>query len=187
VMLAGSLLGAMPSAMATPTLSIDAPSHVLEGSSFDVKVRIDEVDDLFALQLDFAFGPALLKALSVSEGAFLSGGGTTFAELGTIDNPSGTISGLANTLIGDLPGVTGAGVLFIIRLQARDAGVAALSVVNEILLDSGLADLLVVSGDASVTISPREVTVPEPASSILFLVMAGTLISVWQLTARQRR
>ena len=135
------------------------------GSSFDVFVDISNVNDLFAFQFDISFNPAVISAVSVTEGTFLPSGGATSFFAGSIDNINGSISFTADSLTGAIPGVTGDGTLTDITFQALSGSISPIDLSNILLLDSMLSDVAFSStGD---TVSPIS-SVPEP-STMLFL------------------
>lgn len=89
-------------------LSVEPSSHNIGfSSSFAVDVSVKDVSNLYAYQFDIKFNPNLFNAVSVVESPFLSSSGTTFFLPGTIDNTTGDITFVANTLIGTVPGVNG--------------------------------------------------------------------------------
>ena len=151
------------------------------GDTFNVGVFISGVTDLYAFQFDVSFDPALLSADSVSEGTFLSGGGTTFFVPGSIDNVGGSVTANADTLIGAISGVDGAGELAEFQFTALSAGNADLSFANEILLDSSLNDIT-----ADTTFESGSVTigggVPEPRTAVLLGVGLLALVLLRQKT-----
>jgi general secretion pathway protein D len=170
-------------AQAAPILSVNAGAAT-QGSPFTVYISISNANDLFAFQLDLGFDPTLLSATSVSEGPFLQTAGATFLAPGLIDNTNGTITGIADALVGFVPGATGSGVLLAIDFDALAAGTSALTITNPLFLDSTLVDIttgMSVNGGA-VTVAPRS-TVPEPAS--LSLALAG-LAAMAALSRRRR-
>ena len=66
----------------------EPPIHV--GDTFTVDISAETAFDLAKWQLDIAFDPAALEALSVNEGDFLTmNGGTTSFQGGSIDNAAG--------------------------------------------------------------------------------------------------
>ena len=97
-----------------------APVHV--GATFALDLIIENVTDLAGWQADIAFNPAVLSAVSVTEGDFLSkDGGSTFFQEGSINNTTGEITELiaARTTGG---GVSGTGVLLSIIFEAQATG-----------------------------------------------------------------
>ena len=98
----------------------ESPIHV--GDTFTLGIRADNVSDLAGWQFDIAFDPALLEAVSVSEGDFLkTDGGSTFFQKGLIDNGSGKITGLSVALLGD-HGASGSGDILHVQFKAKSGG-----------------------------------------------------------------
>ena len=78
--------------------------------------------DLAGWQLDIAFNPVVLEAVSVSEGNFLSrGGGNTFFVGDNINNANGRITGVSAALIG-AGGSSGTGILLEVTFEAKRPG-----------------------------------------------------------------
>ena len=103
-------------------LSFPVIFPVYVGVPFTLDLRIENVTDLAGWQADIAFNPAVLSAVSVTEGDFLSkDGGSTFFHEGSINNTTGEITGLvaARTTGG---GVSGTGVLLSIIFEAQATG-----------------------------------------------------------------
>jgi hypothetical protein len=169
-----------PAAQAIPTLSLSsAPASVAVGDTFSIDVNISDIADLFAWQFDVGFAPALVSGQSMTEGAFLSSGGSTFFIDGATDNTLGTIGGTASSLLSAVSGVSGDGVLASFAFSAVAEGTALFSLSNVILLDSVFGDLQAALVGLSLTIGPKAeppVGVPEP--SVLALFMAGALVLV---------
>lgn len=159
-----STLSAQASA-AEPTLTLVAPlSPVVQGSVVDLDLWIADAVDLYAYQFTLSFNASVLQAIGVTEGSFLAGGGTTFADLGTIDNSLGSIALVFNTLQSAIPGVSGSGSLARISFNVANVGSSVMSFSDAIFLNSNL-------GDLTVTVQPltlQAVAVPEPSSYLLF-------------------
>lgn len=165
-----TLAAAAAAQTAAPVLSlVPTPNPGVVGSPVMVEVALTGVADLYAYQFSLAYDPAVLQATSVSEGALLPAGGTTFFVGGTIDNTLGTISFTVGSLIGALPGVSGNGVLANIGFDVMQAGMSPLVFSDVLLLDSNLLDLTVqVQNGTLVT------AIPEPGTWLLFgLGLAG--------------
>jgi len=181
--LAAWLFLLIPNRAFADSLSVSSPATALQGSTFVVVVDITGATDLFAYELDLSFDPTVLEATSVSEGSFLDGGvpGSTFFVPGTIDNTGGTITFNSDSLIGPIPGIAGDGTLLAFDFTALNAGTSALTIENELLVDSGGNIISDTTTPGSVTV--QAATVPEPSSLLLLLV--GTLALVALATKRR--
>ena len=107
-------------------LSFPVITPVYVGVPFTLDLMVENVTDLSGWQADIAFNPAVLSAVSITEGDFLSkDGGSTFFQEGSINNITGEITELiaARTTSG---GVSGTGVLLSIIFEAQAAGEAFL-------------------------------------------------------------
>jgi general secretion pathway protein D len=130
------------------------------GNSVVVPVAVSSVSDLYDYEFDLAFDPTILQLTGVTEGPFLSSGGTTFFFPGIIDNTAGTVTFVADTLIGPISGVTGGGTLVDLNFHAISLGGSDLTLSNVILQDSIGSDIAFTTGPGHVTVLS---TVPEPA------------------------
>jgi hypothetical protein len=173
VALAG--LSAVMPAWAAPIVSISAPGLPLSvGAQFEVDVVISDVTDLFGFQFDLVFKPGVLAAGDVSEGEFLPLGGNTLFLPGSIDNTLGTINLTVDTLLSNVAGVSGSGVLATVAFTALGAGTSLLSPSFVILIDSTLSDIAATATNGVVNIGQS--AVPEPNTIVLMLV--GVVASI---------
>ena len=98
--------------------------------TFTLDIRAEDISDLAGCQFDIAFDPAILEAISVSEGDFLkTDSTTTFFLGGSIDNTNGKITGLSAARI-STQGVSGTGTLLQVRFKAKSAGETELALQN---------------------------------------------------------
>ena len=97
--------------------------------TFTLDISAENVFDMAGWQFDIAFDPAILEAISVSEGNFLKTGGTTFFQGGTIDNAAGKITGLSAARL-SAQGVSGTGTLLQVRLKTKSGGETRLTLQN---------------------------------------------------------
>jgi hypothetical protein len=141
---------------------------------FSVDVNVANISDLYAFQFDVGFTPGILSAISVTEGSFLAGGGSTLFLPGTIDNTLGTISFNADTLIGSIPGVSGSGALAIFGFTTLIAGTSPINILNVTLLDSTLSPISSTTVNGNATVGAQ--VVPEPSS--LLLLATGLLVAL---------
>lgn len=162
------VLSALP-ATADPILLIDpSPRTVNQGDTFSFDIFIQDAIDLYGFQFDLTFDPTLFSAISVAEGAFLDAAGTGLFLPGDIDNLIGTVSFVANSLLGPTSGVTGSGVLATMNFTALGVGTSPFSFANVLLLDSTLTESLYTTVSGSVTADVPTASVPEP-STLLFV------------------
>ena len=100
------------------------------GDKFALDLMVEDSTDLAGWQLDIAFNPDVLEAVSVTESSFLSkDGGNTFFQEGEIDNAGGEITGIGGVLI-SRSGVSGAGTLLSVIFEAKAAGEGQLQLHN---------------------------------------------------------
>jgi general secretion pathway protein D len=180
MLMTGLFLAAITSSvvLADPVLSVVpvSSSSVNVGSTISYDINISNVTDLFAFQFDVTFNPAIVSAISIAEGSFLSSSGnSTFFLPGVIDNIGGTIAANADTLIGP-PGVNGSGTLAILTLQGVASGSSSIDLMNVLLLDSSINTISNVAlQNGSVTVNGTVAT-PEPGSLLLLFVgMAASI------------
>lgn len=173
-----SLASLLPARAAVVSFS-PSTFNVTAGQTFLVDIRISGAVDLYAFQFDLGFDPNFVSANAVTEGTFLSSGGSTLFIDGTIDNAAGTISDVANALNGAVPGVDGAGVLATVSFTASHAGFSNLTFFNPIFVDSNQVDVSVGGvAPAGVTVTGQLVVVPEPSSTcLIFAALAGLAIT----------
>jgi hypothetical protein len=167
-----------------PTLSISPASPTVSaGSNVMLDVNIANVTDLFAFQFDLSFAPGTVSAVSIAEGAFLAGGGTTAFIPGTVDNIGGTIAATADTLIGPGPGVNGSGTLAVLTLTGLAPGTSSIDFSSVFLLDSNLTGINSTLQSGSVTVTPRMVPTPEPNSLVMWI--SGMSVLAFMLLRRR--
>jgi hypothetical protein len=159
------------------TVAINPPvSTVFTGQTFfvDVNATLSSSDpDLYGFQFDIGFDPTILRAIGVTEGSFLTGGGTTFWIDPSIDNVGGNISCIADTLLGSIAGATGSGVLARLEFQALAAGASPLNILNGQFSNSLLSPVNMTYQGGSV-----DVQTPVPEPSLLVLLPCGLIVVV---------
>src|SRR5437867_3467324 len=173
-------------ALAAPNPSRAAPLPVLTAGSdtvhvgdvFTIPISIANVAGLTSFQFDLAFNPTIIKALSFTdigtdfEAAATAGGGFLTGITGFIDNTTGLLSGVADSISGLVTGngLTPSGVIVDIEFQALMVGISPLTLSNAFLTDNGVplssanGDFLIHNGQVTV-IGPA--AVPEPGTLLL--------------------
>jgi adhesin HecA-like repeat protein len=171
-----AIVFSLPSfADSTATLTvIPVSSTVAVNNTVTLDVNISGVTDLYGFGFDLSFDPAIVSASSITEGAFLPMGGSTYFIAGTIDNARGAIAGNGDVLLSAVPGVGGDGTLAVLTLQGLAVGATDINLSNVILLDSGLNSINASLENASLTVVAT--AVPEPSS--LLLLGVGLLVLV---------
>lgn len=168
--IAAVLLGASTQAWAAPILSFSTGPAAQVGSTVTYNIAIDDITDLYSYQFSINYDARYLRALNVTEGAFLGTAGSTVS--GVLGMDTGLIDFVYGSLLGPTPGASGSGLLASITFEAIGAGTSALSFADVIFLDSvgdDIAGLTALSGQGVVLADPGgPVDVPEPASVLLF-------------------
>jgi len=168
--IAALLLGASTQAWAAPILSFSTGPAAQVGSTVTYNIAIDDIADLYSYQFSINYDARYLRALNVTEGAFLGTAGSTVS--GVLGMDTGLIDFVYGSLLGPTPGASGSGLLASITFEAIGAGTSALSFADVIFLDSvgdDIAGLTALSGQGVVLADPGgPVDVPEPASVLLF-------------------
>lgn len=144
------------------------------GNTFTVDIHISSVSGLYAYDIDVDHDPGILDATSVTEGSFLTAGGSTFF-LG--DDSSNPVNAIA-TLLSVSTGVSGSGTLFSIQYMALAAGVSPLQFTFTDLVDDQLNSITAGLGNASITVQA-------PLPSTLLMLGAG-LAAIAGLRRRAR-
>ena len=140
-----------------------------------MSVDVSNVLDLYAFQFNIQFQPGLLSATSVTEGGFLSTGGSTIFIPGMIDNSAGFVRFTADTLVGSVLGVNGTGTLATINFSAISPGTSSVTIFSPTLLDSQLLPIFADSVSGS-SVSIETAAVPEPDNQVLILLALGTIL-----------
>jgi len=108
----------------TVALECDTPT-VKVGDTFQVRVYVEDVKDLYSTYVQLAYNPDLLKAKDI-KGSFLGGSDI----IRNANKTTGTISH-ASTKLGLVPGESGDGVISIIIFEALKEGTVEISFTGE--------------------------------------------------------
>ena len=177
---------AVPAAGATIISLSPSSGSVAVGDTFSLDVNVSDVDDLFGFQFDLNFDESLFTPLGITEGSFLSQGGSTDFFAG-INNGTGTIEFTLGLLLGAVPGVSGTGTLATFAFAATGPGSAQFSLSELSLLDSQLGELQSGATINTASVDVIASAVPEPASAgglmlmgIGLAILARRRLAGWQ-------
>ena len=123
------------------------------GTTLEIEVRADGVDDLYGVAFDLTFPSGVLRYEGVTEGPQLSNGGTR-TSLQVAQTASGRLV-VGHTRLGDVGGASGSGVLMTLRFTAIGAGSGSLGFSADQAYDSGgdaIGDLSWAGGTVNATL-----------------------------------
>lgn len=177
-----SLIGMIGTGAQPVTVRVVPESNTVPdvGLALTVKVAVENVEDLFGLELKLYYPNDVLNGTEVAEGSFLKADGnpTVFLVYNFTDGYNATY-GLLNVLCfrtGDMPGVSGNGTLVTTTFTSTSRSTGGMEILH--LADVKLSDsnLTLISS----TVADGEVIViPEfPATLILPLLIASTIVAI---------
>jgi hypothetical protein len=128
-------------------------TSVATGRSFNVSIQVSNVSDLYLWVFSIRWDPATLEFMSIAEGDFLSRGGTTTGILTKVTNQTGGyLEEAACSLLGNVPGVSGEGILATLTFRAKTIGSSFLDIYFHDLMDSNSNSILSYSVNGSVDV-----------------------------------
>jgi len=122
---------------------LDPPTQTVGaiGDFFTVNVSIADVFDLYGYEFKLYYNSTVINGTQVIEGSFLkSGGGTLFRIMNFTDHYNSThgVLWIVCSLLGNVSGVSGSGVLATIKFESVSVGDSVpLDLVDVELFDSG--------------------------------------------------
>jgi len=154
------------------------------GESFTVEIRVVDAEDLFTYAFKVKWRGTSMNATKIEEGDFLSGGGVfeTLFIPHIFNGPDG--SGveadyvvIGNTLMGDVQGVFGDGILATVTFQVESLEVTAIDLFRVELIDSRGYDIILGVGDGYLNIQPPKLSV-DPSAVINETMVVGDSFTV---------
>ncbi|MGB9693639.1 MAG: cohesin domain-containing protein, partial [Fervidobacterium sp.] len=117
------------------TIYVDPQESIgIIGQNFTINICISDVVDLYGWEFKLGWNATILDAVEVSEGSFLKSGGSTFFTY-KINNTLGYMI-VDCTLLGQVPGVSGSGVLATIKFHVKSIGECPLDLYDTVLVNS---------------------------------------------------
>jgi LysM repeat protein len=172
---------AAPSQQSETTVSIQPATQTIHvGETTTVDVQIDNVSNLFGVDLRLSFDPSIVKVVDsnplvdgvqVEPGAFLDiSGGKGFVVDNSADNTAGTIN-YAATLLSPADPVSGGGPLIRITFEGVGEGESSITLDSVMLSDAKAAEIPAATQNGSITVRGIEPTVP-PSGNV---IISGTV------------
>ncbi len=96
-------------------------------------IDVSNVRNLYGWQTRLSFNAEILGVLTVVEGSFLKSGGSTYFNYGVNDTTGYVL--VDCSLLGEISGVNGTGVLVSIQFHVKSAGSCDLSLSDTSLID----------------------------------------------------
>ena len=161
-----------------PQVFVYPSSQIVDtvGNGFVVNVSVSDVFNLYAYEFKLYYNSTVLNGTSVSEGSFLgeSGQSPFFYPEAFTDHFNSTygIVWVDSTLVGDVPGVDGSGVLAALKFKATaptNSTSLLLGYVN--LTDPSENQIPFISSNGTVTVLPEFTE----TAAILTLILASIL------------
>jgi hypothetical protein len=175
-----SLIGMIVTGAQQTTVRVVPESNTVPnvGLALTVNVTIENVEDLYGLELKLYYPNDVLNGTSVTEGPFLKAGGiaTAFLVSDFIDSYNATY-GLVNVLClrtGNVSGVSGNGTLMTITFTSTSTNeMEILHLADVKLSDSNTTVIPSTTADGEVTVIPEF-----PAALVLPLLIASTIVAI---------
>jgi len=183
-----SLLLPFPVMGSLATVSIQPRISKVWGTdeTFTINLTVADATNLYGWEIKLYYDPSILNGTSVIEGPFLKNAGPTFFNF-TINNDHNATHGrvkVFNTLLGEIPGVNGTGVLLTITFQTRSLGISPLDLEETILADINGNSMphMVVDGAVEVVSVIHDVAVKSVSLSSN-IVVDGQVVEIYVTAA----
>jgi hypothetical protein len=139
-------------------VSVSAPARVTPGEQFTIDIAVEPGTAIAGMQFNLTFDSSLVTAGSVAEGNLLSQGGLlTYFNAGTLDNETGTISGVAGAIITPGQSVSTPGTFATITMTAgTEGGTSPLTLSGVVVgdINGHAVDITVESGEITINSAP---------------------------------
>lgn len=160
-----SLLSTFPIAVTADSVELyvnPSKSKVLVGGSFMVNVTVENVTNLYGWEFKLYYNNTMLNGTSISEGEFLNVHGDTYFESINFTDAHNATHGIVWTtcsLLGNVSGIDGSGVLATIFFECKQFGNSTLSFDYSKLGDPEGIEIQHVTASGSVETWPRNISI----------------------------
>jgi len=142
----------------TTTVSISAGDYTVpRNETFTVNITVNQTVPITGVQFDLSFNPSLVSVVNVSNGTLLtqSGANNTYFSPGTLDNTTGTLTGVVGAIITPGETVSTPGVFATIQMTSKAVeGTSLLDLSNVIIADVSATPEPTLINDGSVIVGP---------------------------------
>lgn len=140
--------------VSTTTISVNPSTSQAEiGQIFLIDIGISDVIDLYGWEFKLRWNKTILDPLNVTEGTFLKNGGATYF-ISKINKTLGYML-VDCTLLGNIPGISGTGILATIKFSVNGQGECSLDLYDTKLVNSLEEAIVHMTNDGSfITLTP---------------------------------
>jgi len=158
------------------------------GESFTINVNVTEVSGLYGWQIKLCYNPNVLNGTEITEGSFLKTHGQSFFDF-TFDDKYNSTHGRVtafSTLVGDVSGVNGTGVLLTLTFKTKNIGNSMLDLEETVLgdMNSNPMSHTVIDGVVQVVNLIHDVAV-ESLVAVPNKVVDGQTVDIHVITANR--
>ncbi|RLI40511.1 hypothetical protein DRO69_12795, partial [Candidatus Bathyarchaeota archaeon] len=141
-------------AISNTTIEVDPSTSTAEiGETFSIDIKITDVIDLYGWEFKLKWNKTILDPLNVIEGTFLKNNGDTYF-INKINKTLGYML-VDCTLLGNIPGVSGTGILATVEFSVNGHGECSLDLYDTKLVSSLEEAIVHMTNDGSfITLTP---------------------------------
>jgi LysM repeat protein len=168
----------------TTTLVSPATTEIVVGNKTTVDIRVENVSDLFGVEVHLTFDPALLEVedadagkagVQIEPGSFIN---PYFTAQNVVDQGAGKIDYSVSQGPSDTA-VSGSGVVATITFEGESAGTSALNITSVVLAAPGGVPISSAKQGGSVTVTPNVTATPTPTSTPSVTSTPGPTSTSW--------
>jgi hypothetical protein len=146
------------------------------GQSFSIDVVVSDAIDLYAWEIELDWTASLLGTANIIEGPFLRTSGSTFFVYSSNDTLGHIL--IDCTLLGQIVGVNGSGVLATVTFLVLDAGETPLDLHDEVLLDRYEGQIACQVTDGYCNLGPSHDVVIVNVEAFPTITLTGNLVNI---------